>query len=39
MKICVLAGDGVGPEVTKEAIKVLESVGPLFGVDLEFDHQ
>jgi 3-isopropylmalate dehydrogenase len=34
MKIAVLAGDGIGPEVTREAVKVLKAaVGP--GVALE----
>ena len=27
MKIAVLPGDGIGPEVTREAVKVLESLG------------
>ena len=29
--IAVLAGDGVGPEVTEEAVKVMEAVGRNFG--------
>jgi isopropylmalate/isohomocitrate dehydrogenase-like protein len=32
MKICVLPGEGIGPEVIEEAIKVLESLN----LDLEF---
>ncbi len=32
-KIALLAGDGVGPEVTREAVKVLKKVGE------EFNHQ
>ena len=35
MKIAVLAGDGVGPEVIAEAVKVL---GSLDGVRLELEH-
>ena len=27
MKICVLPGDGIGPEITAEAIKVLQALG------------
>ena len=27
MKIAVLAGDGIGPEVTAEAVRVLEAMG------------
>ncbi len=35
-KITVLAGDGVGPEVTDEACKVLETVADQFGRNVEF---
>ncbi|MGY6637009.1 MAG: 3-isopropylmalate dehydrogenase [Erythrobacter sp.] len=35
MKIAVLPGDGIGPEVTDEAVKVLESLG-LDGVELTY---
>ena len=35
MKIAVLAGDGIGPEVTGEAVKVLKAaVGPAAGLEL-----
>src|SRR5215208_5610369 len=30
-KICVLPGDGIGPEVTAEATRVLQKVGERFG--------
>ena len=30
-KIAVLGGDGIGPEVTAEGVKVLEAVGRIFG--------
>ena len=33
MKIAVLAGDGIGPEVTREAVRVLEALG-LPGMEL-----
>src|SRR5437762_3152 len=33
MKIAVLAGDGIGPEVTREAVRVLEALG-LAGLEL-----
>lgn len=36
--IAVLPGDGVGPEVTAEAIKVLETVGRKFKHDFEFHY-
>ena len=35
-KIAVLAGDGIGPEVMAEAIKVLEAVQKKFAVELSF---
>ncbi|MBM2810165.1 MAG: 3-isopropylmalate dehydrogenase [Chloroflexi bacterium] len=34
--ICVMPGDGIGPEVTSQAIRVLEIVGKIAGVGLEF---
>ena len=36
-KITVLGGDGIGPDVTAEAVKVLNAVGKKF--DLSFDYQ
>lgn len=35
MKIAVLAGDGIGPEVTREAVRVLEALG-LPGLELTY---
>ncbi|MDE2058942.1 MAG: 3-isopropylmalate dehydrogenase [candidate division NC10 bacterium] len=35
-RIAVLPGDGVGPEIVREAMKVLTSVGVLFDIPLEF---
>nr|WP_320009962.1 3-isopropylmalate dehydrogenase [uncultured Desulfobulbus sp.] len=35
-KIAVLAGDGIGPEVMAEAIKVLDAVQQKFGFSLEY---
>ena len=37
-KIAVLPGDGVGPEVIREAEKVLKSAGARFGIPLEFEE-
>jgi 3-isopropylmalate dehydrogenase len=34
-KIAVLAGDGIGPEVMQQALRVLESIGKLFGHEFE----
>ncbi len=30
MKIAVLPGDGIGPEIIKEAVKVLNALGEKF---------
>ncbi len=35
-KIAVLAGDGIGPEVVAEAIKVLRAIGRKFDLSFEF---
>jgi 3-isopropylmalate dehydrogenase len=37
-KIVVLGGDGVGPEVTVAAVRVLEAVSSQFKLDLEFEE-
>jgi 3-isopropylmalate dehydrogenase len=37
-KIAVLPGDGIGKEVTTEAIKVLESVAKRFNHDFQFEY-
>ncbi len=37
-RICLLPGDGIGPEITAEAVKVLEAVGAAEGVRFEFDE-
>lgn len=39
MRITVLPGDGVGPEVTREAVKVLTDIGGLHDIEIEFDEQ
>lgn len=38
-RIVVLAGDGIGPEVTGEAEKVLKAIGQKFGHSFHFDQQ
>jgi 3-isopropylmalate dehydrogenase len=35
-RIAVLGGDGIGPEVTAEAVRVLEAVARRYGHDFEF---
>jgi 3-isopropylmalate dehydrogenase len=41
MKFCitVLPGDGIGPEVTAEAVRVLQTVGTIGGHTFEFNEQ
>ena len=36
--IAVTAGDGIGPEVVAEGIKVLQAVGKKYGHDFELEH-
>ncbi|MDR2503977.1 MAG: 3-isopropylmalate dehydrogenase [Deltaproteobacteria bacterium] len=38
MKIAVLAGDGIGPEVAAEGVRVLKTVSWRFNLDLEFEN-
>jgi len=37
--ICVFAGDGVGPEVTAEAIKILKVVEKHTDLEIDFQHK
>jgi 3-isopropylmalate dehydrogenase len=37
-KLAVLPGDGIGPEITAEAVKVLEAVGSWFSHDFSFQR-
>lgn len=38
LKIAVLQGDGVGPEVTKQAIKVLKAIATVYEHNFEFEN-
>ena len=38
-RIAVVAGDGVGPEIVGEAIKVLHAIGDRFGHEFEIDQR
>jgi 3-isopropylmalate dehydrogenase len=38
MRIAVIAGDGIGRDVTAEAVKVLETTGRAWGEPLELEH-
>ena len=39
MKITVLPGDGIGKEITHEAVRVLSEVSKIFNLEIEFDEQ
>ncbi len=39
LKLTVLPGDGIGPEVTAEAVAVLRSVAGLFGHEFQFTEK
>jgi 3-isopropylmalate dehydrogenase len=39
LKIAVLPGDGIGPEVTAEAVAVLKTVGDVFGHSLQLTEK
>jgi 3-isopropylmalate dehydrogenase len=38
LKIAILAGDGIGPEVTNEAVKILTAVADFGGHEFTFTH-
>lgn len=38
MNIALVPGDGIGPEIIAEAVKVLEKVGEVYGHEFCFDH-
>ena len=37
-KVAVLPGDGIGPEIVKQAVKVMEAVSEKFGVKLKLEY-
>ena len=37
-KIAILPGDGIGPEIVNEAVKVLEALQQHFGLAIEMEH-
>ncbi|EIJ68988.1 isocitrate/isopropylmalate dehydrogenase family protein [Pasteurella bettyae] len=39
MKIIVLPGDGIGPEITAGAVKVLQAANEKYNLDLHFDYE
>lgn len=38
MRIALIPGDGIGPEVTAEAVKVLRAIGEQYAITLSFDE-
>ena len=38
MNIALLPGDGIGPEVIAQAVKVVEAIGKKFGHQISFQH-
>ena len=38
-KIVVLKGDGIGPEIVDEALKVLDAAGEKFGFKMDCDER
>ena len=39
LNLTILAGDGIGPEVTEQAVRVLEAVAGLFGHELQLQRK
>src|ERR1043166_3932230 len=39
LRITVLDGDGIGPEVTREAVRVLRAIANLHGHDFSFENK
>ena len=37
-KICLLKGDGIGPEIVNQAVKVLDCCSEKFGFGVEYDE-
>ena len=37
-KIAVIQGDGIGPEVTAEAVKILDAAASAFGHNFEYEY-
>lgn len=35
--ICLLPGDGIGPEIIAEAVKVLDAIGAAYGVEFKYE--
>ncbi|CAD7286717.1 3-isopropylmalate dehydrogenase [Campylobacter suis] len=38
-KICMIKGDGIGPEIVDEAVKVLDAISMKFDINFEYDYK
>lgn len=38
MKIAVIPGDGIGPEIIRQAYKLLDRVGAKYNIDFEYQE-
>ncbi|MEG2539949.1 MAG: isocitrate/isopropylmalate family dehydrogenase, partial [Clostridium sp.] len=38
IKIAVMPGDGIGPEIISQAIKVLNKIGNKFNINFEYNE-
>ena len=38
-KITVIEGDGIGPEVTRQSIRVLNAIGQQYGHEFTYDYR
>jgi 3-isopropylmalate dehydrogenase len=38
-RITVIEGDGIGPEVTRQAVRILNAVAEKYGHDFAYDYQ
>lgn len=38
MKICVIPGDGVGVEITTEAVRIIDALNDIHGLKIEYEH-
>jgi isocitrate/isopropylmalate dehydrogenase len=38
MNVAIIAGDGIGKDVTAEAVRVLDTAGRVFGRPLTLEH-
>ncbi len=38
MRVAVIEGDGIGPEVTRAALEVLKAAATKFGLNIEFEY-